>query len=192
MRILNLMLLALMLSLILAGCAAQLPQRPALVLDGFQTLHSTGERIAMEGVDIPGRGLGRGKAKCLVEVTLKSIRYYGDNIGKEWNLNVSVNSEDWDSGPEVMNWGTFSLMDVKILRDTPMACHNYLKLEFNVFARRLDDVGHGSGSTWIACLPEPRRKILIVTVPVAESPSSDKVALLDFVFIITAECVYIP
>lgn len=199
MRTLNLILLAIVLSFIFAGCA-QLPQRPAMVLDGFETLHRTGERVAMEGIDIPGLNLDRGDVKCLVEITLKSIHYYGDDIGKEWNLNVSVGGEDWDSGQQIMNWGSFSLMNVQILRDTPMACHHYLNLEFSVLARErdfvFDDVGRGSGSVWIGCLPEPRRKILILTVPVAESPylfpNPNKVALLDFIFEITAECVYFP
>lgn len=197
MRILNLIPLVLMVSLIFAGCATQLPQQPALVIDTPDITDLTDETVVEDGFDIPGLDLGRGKGACRVVVKLIGVRYGGYNIGSEWNLNVSVNGQTWNSGPIVMHHGMWYKIDEQIyLNASGKGCYPINLLFFCVTARErdflwLDDIGRAYDASMIPCLPKLSRRKLLMPVLVVERPDGIgqyKEARLDFLFEITSVC----
>lgn len=96
MKTFNLIQLALMLSIIFAGCAQQSHQ-PALVLDSFETVSPRGNTTFGGGFEIPGLDLNPvpGEGSCHVEVKLTRVYYGGTYIGPLWKLNGEVNGRPW-------------------------------------------------------------------------------------------------
>ncbi|MBN2317083.1 MAG: hypothetical protein JXM79_24360 [Sedimentisphaerales bacterium] len=129
-------LLALMLSLILAGCAQQ-SHHPALVLDSFETVSPGGNTIFGGGFEIPGLDLNPvpGEGSCHVEVRLLRVHYDGSNVGPLWELHGEINRTPWSYLRELEH-GRWNDVNLPILEYESKSCLPHLFL-FEVRAKQV-------------------------------------------------------
>ena len=130
---------------------------------------------------------------CHIIVTLKAIYYDGDNIGSNWKFNITINSEVWNSGPRVLQWKSWNILNEKIYDHVQEhGCGAIQILFFLVRAwtcKFLFQRYRGARSDIIAlpCLEEitQRRMLMLVTV----IGWFNKNAVLIFVFDVSTQCI---
>ena len=197
MRTLSLIPLALMLSLILAGCAQQ-SRQPALVLDRFETVSPRGNTTFGGGFEIPGLDLNPvpGEGSCHVEVKLARVHYGGTYIGPLWQLNGEVNRTEWSHLQELKH-GRSNEIDLTVLTYESKNCLPHLFL-FDVSARQIreprpSEEGIKFGVAGIDCPTQGAEREVEVLVEVCGTPwprlfKCKHIAELKFEFIISTVC----
>ncbi|MCP4613337.1 MAG: hypothetical protein GY845_31995 [Planctomycetes bacterium] len=197
MRILNLKLLALMVSIIFAGCATPIPQQSVLVIGDTKSINQTGAAVLDDSFEIPGLDLGRGDGPCKIEVVLRSVYYSGDNVGSEWNFSVLMNGQGWNSDRLIIPHGKVWTIDKRIITHTsPNGCGQTQYLIFYMHARERDfpwsdDIGNARAYFLIPCSEIMLEQTLVIPVNVLENPDGIgpyKAACLEFVFDIRTKC----
>ena len=200
MRTLNLIPLALILSLILAGCAQQSHQ-PALVMGGPESVDRTGDTLVGDGFEIPGLDLNPvpGEGSCHVQVKLVAVYYGGTYIGPSWTLNGTVNQRAWSVGPRKLQHEKWNFVNEPIIDYKSKNCLGQWFF-FLACARQVDrpasDEGTNSGMMGIACPPQGANRGTTVPVivegtawPKPGRPSlGTSKAVLRLVFIISTVC----
>jgi hypothetical protein len=170
----------------------------------------TGSFVIPDGtlIDIPGPEVDLKQKPCRVTATLRAVHYLGDNIGSKWRYYISVNNTLWSSDLRIVHCGTWDYVDKLIYDNVFVGGCGLLELvTISVRAREcdrflFDHIGYGFYATGLPCLEKPSRSSwVVILVPVPECPEylsrlwrwlfrkDKKVALLHFVFEVTAQCV---
>lgn len=166
----------------------------------------SGSVVVTDGpsLDIPGLDVDVKRDPCRITTTIIAVYYGGDNVGSEWQFDISVNNTVWPSGLRIVPHRTWDYLNKLIYDDVREGGCGLIELvTIGIRARErdwfiFDDIGIAVSMTFLECTDELTRNRVIVSVPVPEYPSGlwrtlfrkyKKTALLYFVFEVTANCV---
>lgn len=135
-----------------------------------------------------------GKRKpCKVIVDLIGIYYGGSNIGRNWKIKISVNSQIWDSGLITLQWNSWNIISKQIYRQELRNGCNLVQPVFfiidavNLTRFRFYWKGWRSDMTAIPCLEKLSRRQIVILVSIKGWRKEP--AFLYFVFNATTQCV---
>lgn len=198
MKTFKLIQLASMLSIIFAGCAAQLSHQPAMVVGGSESVNQTGGSVLGGGFDIPGLDLypEPQEGSCEIEVKLEGVDYDGDNVGSLWSLSGTVNHTPWNLGVRELQYGKWNPIGKIVLNHESNNCFPqlfFLSLKAQQVRFPGSDKASESGMAGFLCGPQEAKRQVVVTVEVPgmlwPMPLQSKIkAELHFVFTITTKC----
>ena len=201
MRTLNLILLALVLSLVFAGCAQQ-SQEPAMVLDDIELVGPTGGKLAVDDLEIerldwePVPGM---EGSCRVRIRLLAVYYGGAYIGPSWKLGGKISGRAWSVGPRKLQHGKWNLVNEPIIDFKSKNClpHLFLyRVHAQQVARPASNPGANFGMAGTTCPPQGAIRCITVPVIVEGIPWPKpflgnwikKKATMRLVFVISAKC----
>lgn len=156
-------------------------------------------------VIVPGVTVGEPAGKpCRVLVTLRGVFYGGSNVGSRWRYAVSTSGGAWVSAIHRARWLHFDPVGQQVSDQVYKGgCERDILVTIGVEAREydgylFDDIGHAVTASLIHCTRERTGQQVILPVPVPEYPywpwlllfrRKRPVAMMYFIFDVTAECV---